>query len=281
MKFIYLTFSVLLFSQIIISQNSFTAKLEVPNEIVQGEYSEIILNIYKPKGARNYLVFSQKLPKGFFLKMVDAQSASYTYENSTLTLTWLRCPVESKFTVKYKIASMHGIAGHFKLVGDLKYMAGVNNANFKLKKQEFNLVKQKSDNIVKTEEDLIIKKQDIRLINNKIEGVTCERGIKYNKKDNFYEVEISLKSNKKGEYNIVEEIPKGFNFIEDEISNVKLKKQLNTVQFMWKSSLQKNNLKIKYKLIQKSKNVAKPFIHGKLSLLNNKQIYNMAIITTD
>lgn len=277
MKFTYLILSILLFSQKINSQNSFTAKLDVPQEIIQGEYTEIILNIYKPQGARNYTIFTQKLPTGFFVKMIDAKGASYTYENSTLALTWLRCPPENKFSVKYEIASMQGISGNFNIGGKLTYIVGSQQATYDAKKKNFSLVKTKPEDKKKNK---LVLKHKVRYTNTKLDGVTCKRKITYNKNKNYYIVELNLASNKKGSYSIIESIPKGFEFSEIESEGATLRKKMTLIQYMWKK-LPNNNLKIKYKLVASSEKNKNPHIIGKLSFLSNGKISNLTITDED
>jgi len=272
MKITYFLLSMLLFSQIVNSQNSFTAKLDVPKEMVQGEYSEITLNIYKPKGARNFTVFTQKLPKGFFVNMKDAMGATYTYENGTLTLTWLRCPEQIKFSVKYEIASMVGVEGKFDLQGKLTYMAGSQKATFNLRAKSFKLVKELSKNNISENANI-----NIRYTNTKLKGVICKRQVVFNKKSDFYEIQVSLKSNKKGAYSIVESIPKGFDFFELESQDAKIRKKSNLVQYMWTDLSNENDFKIKYKLVPKINKSKIPFIEGRLSFLSEGKIYNLTI----
>ncbi len=278
MKYTILFFSILLFNQTLSSQNSFTAKLEVPKEMVQGEYSEISLKIYKPKGARNYTVFSQKLPVGFFVKMKEAVGATYSYENNVLTLTWLRCPAEDVFTVKYEIASMVGISGSFNLGGKLTYMAGAEQAIFNLKSKKFTLFKE--INKVNTINPVLKKTKNnfTPHISTKLKGVICKREVVFNKKKNYYEVELKLVSNKKGAYSIIEIIPKGFIFLEIDLHGAKIRKQSNLVQYMWKNTSFDEGIKIKYQLIPKENNKNKPSLSGKLSFLKDGKIYNMPIL---
>lgn len=280
MKFSYLIFSILLFYQTIKSQNSFTAKLDVPKEIVQGEYSEIILNIYKPENARNYTVFTQKLPTGFFVKMIDAKGASYTYEINTLSLTWLRCPPENKFSVKYQIASMLGISGNFNIGGKLAYIVGSQQATYNLKENNFSLVKTKTKVDIKKNNNVELK-HNVRYTNTKLEGVTCKRKITYNKTKNYYLVELKFISNKKGSYSIIESIPKGFKFSEIESQGATIRKKSKLIQYMWKNLPEKTNFKIKYKLVASSEKNKSPAIIGKLSFLNNGKISNLTITSED
>jgi len=260
------------------SQNSFTAKLEVPKEIIQGEYSEITLKIYKPKGARNYTVFSQKLPVGFFVKMKDAVGATYSYENNMLTLTWLRCPEENIFTVKYEIASMVGISGSFDLTGKLTYMAGAEQAVYKIKPQKFKLFKE--INKVNTINPVLSNSKNNFVPNTsaKLKGVICKREVVFNEKKNYYEVELKLVSNKKGAYSIIEVTPKGFDFLEIDLQGAKIRKQSNLVQYMWGNTSFDEGIKIKYQLTPKDTNKNKPSFSGKLSFLQDGNIYNMPIL---
>ena len=92
-------------------------------------------------------------------------------------------------------------------------MVGAQQAVYNLKLQNFTLVKQiKNEKNIKAEDTSIDKK--LKLINTKLEGIVCNRKVTFNKKNNSYQVELELISHKKGAYNIIESIPKGFKFSE-------------------------------------------------------------------
>lgn len=274
--FFFISIIILLSSASIFSQNSFTAKLVVQPEIVQGEYTEIKLDIYKPQGARNYIVFTQKLPVGFFVKMEDAKGATYVYENNLLTITWFRCPSESKFSVNYKIASMVGISGKFNLSGKLKYMVGAEQAIYDVKPQAFTLVKEKNKIVANSSKNISDNKNK-RLTNNSLKDVMCKSFVTYNKKNNIFYVELKMKSNKKGDYNIVETIPKNFEFIEVDSQDAKVNKSANLVQFIWEDVAFEKGTTIKYQLKPKNDIKGKPIFSGKLSFLKDGKILNMSI----
>jgi len=277
MKFIYFLI-ILLLSQIINSQNSFTAKIDISAEVVEGEYNKVVLDIYKPQGARNFTVFTQKLPVGFFVKMIDAQGAIYSYENNILSLTWLRCPSEKKISVKYEVSSMLGISGSFYLSGKLTYMVGSQQATYTLKRKNFKLVKKKT--VFQNEKELNFKPiQEIRNNNVILKGLTCKRKISFNKTKNYYKIELEFKTKNKGRYSIVESIPMGFEFLEIDSHEAKLLKKSNLVQYLWVNSSITNNLIIKYRLVPITEKHKTPKISGKLSYLNNGQILNINILS--
>ncbi len=279
MKITLLTLSLLVFIQISYTQNSFSAKLTIPQEVLQGEYTEMFLDIYKPEGARNYTVFTQELPAGFFVKVIDAKGATHTFENNILTLTWMRCPADSKISIKYQIASMVGVSGKFNLSGKLIYMVGSKQGTFNLKSYILNVVKEKTlvlNNQIpdkKINEKLHLYKP----INTSLKDVSCKRTVVYNKKRNTYDVEITLEKNTASSFSIVEKIPNNFKFSEVDIQESKVKKQSDLVQFLWVNLPKDKGLKVKYKLTPKENNTEAPIIRGKLSFLKNGQILNMPI----
>lgn len=279
MKIIFLTLSILISTQISSSQNSFSAKLIIPQEVLQGEYTDVILDIYKPEGTRNYTVFTQELPAGFFVKIIDAQGASFSYENNILILTWMRCPADSKISVKYQIASMVGVSGEFNLSGKLTYMVGSKQGIFNLKPYRLNVVKEKThiSNHQKIDVKIYDNAHSYQMINSSLKDVSCKRTMVFNKKKNIYDIEIILKKNKLGSYSITEKIPDNFEFLEVDSQNAKIKFQSDLVQFLWINLPKSKDLKIKYKLIPKENKLETPVIYGKLSLLKNGQILNMSI----
>ncbi len=276
MKQILLSLIMLFSVYIALGQNSFSAKLNIPNEIVQGVYTDITLDIYKPDGARNYTVFTQELPDGFFVKIIDVQGATHLYENNKLTLTWMRSPVNAKISVKYQISSMVGVTGKFNVSGKLSYMAGSKQGVFDLNKYTLNIVEKKT--IVLTPENTEKNTHLYPILNTKLEGISCKRTVIYNKNKNSYDVEIQLiKSNNGGTYSITEKIPKNYEFSEIDSQEAKIKSQSGLVQFLWVNPANDKNLKVQYKLTPKDSIIEEPKIRGKLSFLKNGQILNMPI----
>ena len=279
MKITLFTLSLLFFIKISYTQNSFSAKLTIPQEVLQGDYTDVILEIYKPEGTRNYTVFTQELPAGFFVKVIDAKGATHTFENNILTLTWMRCPADSKISIKYQIASMVGVTGKFNFSGKLTYMAGSKQGTFNLKQYTLNIVKEETlvlNNRI-PDEKTNEKAHSYKPVNTSLKDVSCKRTVVYNKKRNSYDIEITLKNDKFGSYSITEKIPKNFEFSELDSQESKVKYQSDLVQFLWINLPKDKDLKVKYKLTPKENNTQEPIIRGKLSFLKNRQIQNMSI----
>ncbi|MCF6366639.1 MAG: hypothetical protein L3J35_10605 [Bacteroidales bacterium] len=279
MKFATLSLIIFFLSNISDAQNSFSAKLIIPKEIQQGEYSDITLDIYKPEGTRNYTVFTQEIPDGFFVKIVDANGANHTLDDNLLTLTWVRCPADSKISVKYQISSMAGVTGNFNLSGKLAYMVGSKQGVFNLKTYVLNVVKEKT--VVINNENNNYSQNYSPLINTTLKGVSCKRAITYNKKTNVYEVGVYLKKNDAGSYSITEKIPKNFIFSELDSHNAKVRHSSDLIQFLWVNLPSAGNVKIKYRLTPKESNIEEPKIFGKLSFLKDGKILNLTITNNE
>ncbi len=265
-------FCLLLFaSQISISQNSFSAEFDIPNEIIQGEYADVVLTISKPKDALNFTVFKQKLPVGFFIKMIDSYGASYTFENNILKLTWLRSPKEGKFSVKYQISSMVGVTGNFKISGNLNYMVGAKQAIFKLTPKIIRIYRNTSSLNDK-------RKNNFDIYNSKLKGAYCKRKVTFNELDNFYIVELILKTEKAGSYSLSERIPKSFEFSEDDLKGAVLNKKSDIIQYVFYNLPSNETIKISYRLSSKTKTLTNPEIKGKLSFLKKGIILNTTIL---
>lgn len=267
-------FLLLFISQFSFSQNTFSAEITIPEQIIEGEFSEVVLTISKPKDTRNFTVFTQKIPPGFFMKMTDAQGAEYTYEKNVLKLTWVRIPDKDKIFVRYKIAPMVGISGSYTLSGKLSYMAGSEQANFSLSHKLFKIVKERTNNF-----DTPVNLQTDIYSGNKLKHVNCKRIVKFNKENNSYNVQILLLSNKPGSYAVTEKTPKGFVISELEYVNAGLNKKLNLYQFVYNNMPANKNVKIKYTLKPKEGIIKNPDFSGKLSFLKNGKILNKKITT--
>jgi len=173
------------------SQSGYSAQLNIPEDVVQGESCEFELEIYKPENVRGFTMFTQEFPDGFYVEEVENSGAEFLYENNKLTLTWLRIQPDEKITVLYEVSPMYGITGEFKFTGQLSYMVGNNQANFELKEYQLNVLKEKKVVQTKTDSD----KQYTGIILNKkmYKDISCVRKETFNEKKNEYTVEISIK----------------------------------------------------------------------------------------
>ncbi len=262
-----------LFSGVLNAQNSFSAKLTLPSEIIEGNYTKVILEIFKPADTRLYTVFSQQLPPGFFVKMINIQDAVFSYQDNELILTWMRSPAEEKFTVEYEIAPMVGISGTYNLSGKLTYMAGSTQGVFELNTYPVKIVKEISKNeIPKNKSDFITP-----TLYTTSACANVYRTVQFNKKKNVWEVTLIFNNKESGTYSIAEKIPKNFEFIEIDSQNAMLLKQNNMCMYSWKNVALDKELKIIYQLKHKNGQTEKPVINGKLSFLKNGQILNAII----
>ena len=267
------------FYNVLNSQSSFSAKLTIPSEIVQGESIIVTLDIYKPKGLRNYTVFTQKIPSGFFVKAKELAGATVSNDDSELTLTWLRISQNEKVTVTYELSVMAGITGSYNISGNLSYLIGNKQGKFDLKNYIVTVVKEKKD-VIKTEN--IVKYDHILQINrNKLKDISCSRKIIYNKRKNVYDIEIRIKKKTLGSYTIVEKLPKNFVFTETESLHAEVYKNKSLVQYYWKKVPGSKEMSIKYQLKPNKDQNGKPNIAGKLSFISEGQIINLIIITED
>ncbi|MCD4794716.1 MAG: hypothetical protein K8R54_15880 [Bacteroidales bacterium] len=275
LRFISITLILLIFSQTINSQNSFSAKLNIPNETVQGETTVFKLDIFKPENIRAYTVFKQQFPKGFYVEAKDLNGAEFSYENNLLTLTWLRISGDSKVSVVYEVSSLYGVTGKFKFSGNLTYLIGHKLGKFDLKNYELNVLKEKRlvpNNIIANYDPVI------KVTGNSYKDVSCTGKQTFNKKKNVYEIELKIKKKDAGSYNIVEKIPSGFNFTEHNSAGAKVFKSKDKIQFYWESIPESKEVIIKYWLKPADGETSPPKLQGKLSFIVDNQIVNIPII---
>lgn len=275
MRFISITLILLIYSQTINSQNSFSAKLNIPSETVQGETTLFKLDIFKPQDVRVYTVFTQQFPQGFYVKAKELNGAEFSYENNLLTLTWLRISGNSKVSVVYEVSSLYGVTGKFNFSGNLTYLIGHKLGKFDLKNYELTVLEEKKlvpDNVI-TNYDPVIK-----VTGNSYKDVSCTGKQTFNKKKNVYEIELKIKKKDAGSYNIVEKIPKGFSFIELNSAEAKVFQSNKNVQFYWKLIPESKVVIIKYGLKPDERETSLPKIQGKLSFILNNQIINIPVI---
>jgi len=276
MKRLFALLTVMLWFHLLDSQNSFSAQLNIPEEVIQGESCEFELEIYKPENIRGYAVFSQKFPAGFYVKEIESSEAEFSYENNLLTITWLRIQTDPKVTVLYEVSPMYGITGDFKFSGNLTYMINGNQGIFDLKECTLKVISEKIKTVTNTssEENSVVLLQK----NNLPQDLSCKREQIFNSKKNEYVIEVTIKKEGGGSYNLVEQLPKGFSFFEFSNGGANVSRGKDKVSFLWKSIPDTKEIRVKYTLIPENSNIGDPKIYGKLSVLRNGELINVPVM---
>jgi hypothetical protein len=258
------------------SQSSFSAQLNIPEDVVQGETCIFELELYKPQNVSGYTVFKQAFPKGFYVKKIDTKGAEFLYKENELTLTWLRTPADSKISVKYEVSPMYGVTGKFAFSGQLTYMIGNNQGKFDLKESVLSVLKEKKP--VKNDSNTYDYYTVIQLNKKLHKDISCVRELNFNKNKNEYIIEVIIKKKGNGSYHLIEYIPKAYTFEEMSSSGAKLSIQKDKASFFWGKTQANKDIHIKYKLIPQKDQTKEPFITGKLSVFKNGQMINLPVL---
>lgn len=100
--------------KIIINQN-------FPSAIKAGDEFTVTLNIHK-SAITGFARLQQDLPAGFTAEEIESKGADFIFDDHHIKLIWLKIPVESDFTVSYKIKTEKNISGHQVINGMFVYM---------------------------------------------------------------------------------------------------------------------------------------------------------------
>ena len=258
------------------AQSGFSARLNIPDDVVQGEWCTFELEIFKPENLRGYTVFKQKFPKGFYVESVDVQGAEFSYRENELQLTWLRIPADAKIIIQYKVSPMYGVTGKFNLSGELSYMIGGNQGIFELKEYELNVLKEKKpvEDNSNTEEEYSINQLQKKIHND----ISCKRNINHIQKKNEYIIEVVIKTKHVASCHLVEQIPDNFVFEAISSPGAVVKLQKDKASFMWSNFPKNKEISVKYKLIPEEGKSKQPNLTGKLSILKNGHLIDLPVM---
>lgn len=270
-----LIFFMALFHSGLSAQNSFSAKLNLPKDVVQGESCIFELTIYKPENVRGFTSFTQNFPEGFFVEKIDVKAAEFSYQDNTLQITWLRIPSDPKIAILYKVSPMYGVTGKFTFNGQLSYMIGSNQAKFDLMETELTVLKEKP--VVQSNSNNENENTVIQIHPNLRKDISCKRSIEYNPKKNEYTVELTILSKYSGSCHIIEKVPENFSFEEVTNDNVKIQILKDKVSFKRTNLPQNKKFILKYKLIPMNEGSQKPTIFGKMSILSNGELIQIPV----
>jgi len=252
------------------AQNTLSATLSVPNQVTEGEDFSILLTIEKPENFRPYAVYTQKFPTGFFANTKSVSDADVSFQNQTLTITWMRLSPGNSLNIPLKTSYIKGLNGTFSFSGKLTYLIDNKKGEYRLKKQYVLIIPENTSTTSNLDEYGKNYKP--------FRTIKCLREVKL-QKDRSYMVTISInKLENINNFILTEEVSQNFSISAADSPEIKILSKNRIIQFTKKNNSENKTLVFKYRLIPKKKNeTRKPVIFGKLSFIDKDQIINIPV----
>ena len=92
-----------------------------PSGIKAGDEFTVSLNIEKST-IKGFARLQQDLPDGFIAEEIESKGADFIFEDHRIKFIWVNLPVDSDFTVSYKIKTAKNMNGNQVVKGEFVYM---------------------------------------------------------------------------------------------------------------------------------------------------------------
>ena len=248
--------------------------MQAPTEVVAGISFdvEVIIN----KGSLDgFARFQQKLPEGFSVELIDAETGTFDFTDQTLKFFWLIIPQKDEIILKYRITTDQNISGTYSIDGIFSYIDG-----------EKKYIEMPLHEIIITPSPLADNVQDTSKVAMEIlSQITCKRqSVNINEKG---EIEIEILVNR-GDLTvdqfakIQETVPKGYEAKSIETKGGIFTFQNNIAKFLWMTLPSEQEYIVAYKLIPDANtNLAKIEVTGNFSYLVNGQTVEVPLEEAD
>lgn len=121
-KSIMLLFNMLGFFLLnILFSGSVGLNMVAPKEVNAGKEFEVEVTLDKGD-ISSFARFQQDLPAGLSAQAVETSNGEFSFRDQKVRFVWLRLPVESTITIKYKVRVNDRLTGSFKLGGKFSYI---------------------------------------------------------------------------------------------------------------------------------------------------------------
>ncbi len=252
------------------AQNTLSAKLNVPHQVREGEDFSILLTIKKPENFRPYTVYTQRFPAGFFVNTKSVPDVDVSFQNQTLTITWMRLSPGKSLTIPLKTSYIKGLNGTFSFSGKLTYLIDNKKGEYRLKKQYVSIVPENTSSSSNLNE--YGKNYDT------FRNIKCRREVKL-QEDRSYIITINISELKNvNNFIVTEEVSQNFSITAANTPEIKILSKNRIIQFTKKNNTENKSVIFEYRLIPKKKSeTQKPVIFGKLSFIENNQIINIPV----
>ncbi|SDC46006.1 hypothetical protein SAMN05216323_103236 [Williamwhitmania taraxaci] len=105
----------------ILFSGSVGLNMVAPKEVNAGKEFEVEVTLDKGD-ISSFARFQQDLPAGLSAQAVETSNGEFSFRDQKVRFVWLRLPVESTITIKYKVRVNDRLTGSFKLGGKFSYI---------------------------------------------------------------------------------------------------------------------------------------------------------------
>ncbi|MGM0531380.1 MAG: hypothetical protein ACQER7_08510 [Bacteroidota bacterium] len=254
--------------------------VNAPDEIKAGEEATIQIDL-KKSDVRSFARFQQKLPGGLEPEVVEDGNAEFRFEDQTLKFIWLKLPQQEEITLSYKLKVNERLKGNFQMDGSFDYI--VNNERKSLDAETNTINIQPSSSM---DPEMLVDVSEFKPLakapaeRDKSSSIQCIRQEPYQEEGSEeYKVNLLVNKEEKEKFaKIQEDIPEGYQAVEEEGQGAIFTFKDQTAKFLWMNLPSDRIFVVSYKLVPDDNSDGPPDIEGDFSYIENENTRKIDII---
>ncbi|MBS3769154.1 MAG: hypothetical protein V5A59_05250 [Bacteroidales bacterium] len=254
--------------------------VNAPEEIEAGSEATIQIDL-KKSDVRSFARFQQKLPGGLEPEVVEDGNAEFRFEDQTVKFIWLKLPQQEEITLSYKLNANERLKGKFQLEGSFDYIVNNERKSLDAGTRTINIRPSSSmdpEMLVDVSEFKPLAKAPAE--RDRAGRVQCIRQVPYQEEGSeAYRVNLLVNKEEKEKFaKIQEDIPEGYQAVEEEAQGAIFTFKDQTAKFLWMNLPSDRIFVVSYKLIPENDSGDTPDIDGDFSYIENENTRKIDIV---
>jgi len=254
--------------------------MNAPDQVEAGKEMTVRITL-KKSDLRSFARFQQQLPGGLEAEVVEDGRAEFRFEDQSVKFIWLKLPPQEEITIAYKLKVNERLKGAFELGGAFSYIEDNERQSVDVPASAVNIKPSPSMDpqmLVDISEYKPLAKTPSR--REPVEQVQCIRQKPVPLEESpGYRVNLLVhKGNKEKFAKIQEQIPQGYEAVEEEGQGAIFTFKDQTAKFLWMNLPSDPFFVISYHLIPTNNGEDPPEIDGQFSFIEQDNTRNIDIV---
>jgi len=256
--------------------------MNAPDQVEAGQEMTVRITLDK-SDLRSFARFQQQLPGGLEAEVVEDGHAEFKFEDQSVKFIWLRLPPEKEITISYKVHFNERLKGAFELGGAFSYIEDNERQSVDLPAQSVTINPSSSLDPERLVDVGEFKPMAQPLTQREsIQQVQCIRQNPEPLEEGpGYRVNLLVHKGDKEKFaKIQEQIPQGYEAVQEEGQGAIFTFKDQTAKFLWMNLPSEPFFVISYRLIP-TNGEQTPQINGQFSFIENDNTRNIDIVQRD
>jgi len=256
--------------------------VNAPGQVEAGQEMTVSITLDKSE-LRSFARFQQQLPGGLEAEVVEAGHAEFKFEDQSVKFIWLKLPPEEQINISYRVKVNERLKGVFELGGAFSYIEDNERQSVDLPAKSVTINPSPS-----MEPEMLVDVGDFKPMAQppsrraSIQGVQCirQKPTALEQGPGYLVNLLVHKGDKEKFAKIQEQIPQGYEAVQQEGQGAIFTFKDQTAKFLWMNLPSEPFFVISYRLIPTNGEQA-PQINGQFSFIENDNTRNIDIVQRD